>query len=156
MLWQVGLLILVIATIDRLIRRWAWPQLRYALWSLILIKLLLPPSMSLPSGVVPSLAPVVKQALVRLQSVKPAAAESRVTLLLNEDMSGSPAADPMVWASPIASDGEPVGSVPARAYQITPYGSLQTNCRRQRHAVVRPRPFSSSCSPTRWRVFRGT
>jgi len=122
MLWQVGLLILVIATIDRLIRRWAWPQLRYALWSLILIKLLLPPSLSLPSGVVPSLAPVVKQALVRLQSVKPAAAESRVTLLLNEDMSGSPAADPMAWASPIASDGEPVGSVPARAYQITPYG----------------------------------
>jgi len=40
MFWQVGLLILLIAALDRLTRRWAWPQLRYALWSLILIKLL--------------------------------------------------------------------------------------------------------------------
>ena len=86
MFWQVGLLILVIAAIDRLIRRWAWPQLRYALWSLILIKLLLPPSLSLPSGIVPGLEPVVKQALVRLQSEKPVAAEGRVLFSLSEDM----------------------------------------------------------------------
>jgi hypothetical protein len=44
MFWQVGLLILLIGGIDRLIRKWAWPQLRYALWSLILVKLLLPPT----------------------------------------------------------------------------------------------------------------
>ena len=61
MLWQVGLLIILIGCIDLLIRRWAWPQLRYALWSLILIKLLLPPTLSLPSGVVPELQPVVTQ-----------------------------------------------------------------------------------------------
>jgi len=86
MFWQVGLLILVIAAIDRLTRRWAWPQLRYALWSLILVKLLLPPSLSLPSGVVPGLAPVVRQALVRLESEKPVAAESRTLFFLNEDV----------------------------------------------------------------------
>jgi hypothetical protein len=40
MFWQAGLLILVIGCIDLLIRKWAWPQLRYALWSLILIKLI--------------------------------------------------------------------------------------------------------------------
>jgi len=103
MFWQVGLLILVIAAIDRLIRRWAWPQLRYALWSLILIKLLLPPSLSLPSGVVPSVAPIVKQGLARLQTQKPPGAEGRALFLLSEDMFS-------------------VRSVPVRAYQETPYG----------------------------------
>ncbi len=63
MFWQVGLLILLIATIDLLIRKWAWPQLRYALWSLILIKLVLSPTLSLPSGLAPKLKPVVTQML---------------------------------------------------------------------------------------------
>jgi hypothetical protein len=72
MFWQVGLLILVIACIDLLIRKWAWPQLRYALWSLILVKLLLPPSWSLPSSIVPELQPRVAQVLQWLNSEKPA------------------------------------------------------------------------------------
>ncbi len=99
MFWQVGLLILLIAAIDRLIRRWAWPQLRYALWSLILVKLLLPPSLSLPSGIIPGLEPVVKQALARLESERSPAAESSVLFSLNEDMLS--------------------GSVPARASRST-------------------------------------
>ncbi len=79
MFWQVGLLILLIGGIDRLIRKWAWPQLRYALWSLILVKLLLPPSWSLPSSVVPELRPRVAQVLQwmntdrRVTSERPAA-----------------------------------------------------------------------------------
>ena len=72
MFWQVGLLILLIGGIDRLIRKWAWPQLRYALWSLILVKLLLPPSLSLPSGLVPDLQPRVAQVLRWMNSDKPA------------------------------------------------------------------------------------
>ncbi len=72
MLWQVGLLIVLIACIDRVIRRWAWPQLRYALWSLILIKLILPPTLSLPSSIVPELRPVVSQALRWMDSEDPA------------------------------------------------------------------------------------
>ena len=75
MFWQVGLLILVIACIDLLIRKWAWPQLRYALWSLILVKLLLPPTWSLPSGVIPELQPRVAQVLQWLDSGKQAPAE---------------------------------------------------------------------------------
>jgi len=70
MFWQVGLLIVLIACLDRLIRRWAWPQLRYALWSLVLIKLILPPTMSLPSGVVPELRPVVASVVGRLEIPK--------------------------------------------------------------------------------------
>jgi beta-lactamase regulating signal transducer with metallopeptidase domain len=72
MFWQVGLLILLIGGIDRLIRRWAWPQLRYALWSLILVKLLLPPNWSLPSSIVSELQPRVTQALRWVNSDKPA------------------------------------------------------------------------------------
>jgi len=86
MFWQVGLLVILIASLDRLIRRWAWPQLRYALWSLILIKLILPPTMSLPSGVVPELRPIVGQALSRMESEEPVASESSVLLSLRADM----------------------------------------------------------------------
>jgi beta-lactamase regulating signal transducer with metallopeptidase domain/LysM repeat protein len=63
MFWQVGLLIVLIACVDRLTRRWTWPQLRYALWSLVLIKLVLPPTLSLPSSVTPRLLPVVAETL---------------------------------------------------------------------------------------------
>jgi prepilin-type processing-associated H-X9-DG protein len=48
MLWQVAILIGVVAVIDRLIRKRAWPQLRYALWLLVLVKLVLPPTLTSP------------------------------------------------------------------------------------------------------------
>ena len=81
MFWQAGLLILLIGCIDLLIRKWAWPQLRYALWSLILVKLLLPPTLSLPSGIVPELRPAVSQALRLMNADKPVVAESSVRIL---------------------------------------------------------------------------
>lgn len=89
MFWQVGLLILLIAALDRLIRRWAWPQLRYALWSLILVKLLLPPSLSLPSGIVPELQPVVQRVLAHLDSQEARPVQNRTLRSLNEDMLGA-------------------------------------------------------------------
>ncbi|MBN1350558.1 DUF4412 domain-containing protein [candidate division KSB1 bacterium] len=52
MFWQVSLLILLITAIDVLIRKWAYPQLRYALWLLVLLKLVLPPDWSSSSSVV--------------------------------------------------------------------------------------------------------
>ncbi len=63
MFWQAGLLIALIALLDRLIRRWAWPQLRYALWSLILIKLVLSPALSSPGSLAPRLRPLVSRTL---------------------------------------------------------------------------------------------
>jgi beta-lactamase regulating signal transducer with metallopeptidase domain/LysM repeat protein len=80
MFWQVGLLILVIAGIDLLIRKWAWPQLRYALWSLVLVKLLLPPTLSLPSAVVPGLKPVVAQVARWLEVEKPATRDTAASM----------------------------------------------------------------------------
>jgi len=76
MFWQAGLLIILIGCIDLLIRKWAWPQLRYALWLLIVIKLVLPPTLSLPSGIVPELQPVVSQAFRVISSKEPTGARN--------------------------------------------------------------------------------
>ena len=48
MLWQVSLLIVIVYIIDLLIRRWTWPQVRYAMWMLVFVKLLLPTGLSSP------------------------------------------------------------------------------------------------------------
>lgn len=60
MFWQVSLLILIISAIDMMIRRWAWPQIRYALWLLVLVKLLIPPTWSLPSGIIARFQPLAQ------------------------------------------------------------------------------------------------
>ena len=44
MLWQVAVLIGIAAVVDLFMRKWAWPQVRYALWLLVLVKLILPPT----------------------------------------------------------------------------------------------------------------
>ena len=46
MLWQTAVLIAIIWMLDVLIRKWAWPQVRYALWLLVLVKLLLLPTLT--------------------------------------------------------------------------------------------------------------
>jgi beta-lactamase regulating signal transducer with metallopeptidase domain len=71
MSWQVGLLVGIIGCVDMLIRKWAWPQLRYALWSLILLKLLLPPTLSLPSGIISTVHPALEGATAQLVSKRP-------------------------------------------------------------------------------------
>ena len=45
---QVAVLVAIVAVLDRLLRPWAWPQLRAALWSLVLVKLVVPPTLSSP------------------------------------------------------------------------------------------------------------
>lgn len=55
MFWQISLLIIVISGVDLLIRTWAWPQVRYALWSLVLIKLVLPPTFTFTGSIVPNI-----------------------------------------------------------------------------------------------------
>ena len=36
---QVTVLVVMVAVLDRVLRPWAWPQLRAALWALVLVKL---------------------------------------------------------------------------------------------------------------------
>jgi beta-lactamase regulating signal transducer with metallopeptidase domain len=51
MLWQSSLLIALVLALDLLMRRRVRPAVRYALWLLVGIKLLLPPSLALPTSV---------------------------------------------------------------------------------------------------------
>lgn len=52
MLVQITVLIALISLIDFLTQKWVWPQVRYGLWILILVKLLIPPNWSLESGII--------------------------------------------------------------------------------------------------------
>jgi beta-lactamase regulating signal transducer with metallopeptidase domain/dipeptidyl aminopeptidase/acylaminoacyl peptidase len=57
MFWQVSLLIAFLGVADYFLRRHLWPQIRYAMWLLVLVKLLLPPTFVLPTGIVSRLHP---------------------------------------------------------------------------------------------------
>ena len=50
MLWQSSLLIGLLFALDLLVRRKLRPAVRYALWLIVLVKLVLPPSLALPSS----------------------------------------------------------------------------------------------------------
>jgi beta-lactamase regulating signal transducer with metallopeptidase domain/DNA gyrase inhibitor GyrI len=71
MLWQVSLLILIISVIDAFIRRWAWPQVRYALWLLVLAKLILPPTWNLPSSLISRWEPLVHARIEQRLDISP-------------------------------------------------------------------------------------
>jgi beta-lactamase regulating signal transducer with metallopeptidase domain/ketosteroid isomerase-like protein/DNA gyrase inhibitor GyrI len=64
MLWQASLLIVFISVLDIFLRRWAWPQLRHALWLLVLIKLILPPSFALQTGLFSYVSPTLEETIV--------------------------------------------------------------------------------------------
>jgi len=65
MFWQVSVLIILIGCVDLIIRRWAWPQLRYALWLMVLIKLVLPPTIYLSTSVTSGLQPLARQIVAK-------------------------------------------------------------------------------------------
>ena len=50
MLWQSSLLIVLLFALDLVLRRKLRPAVRYALWLVVLVKLLLPPSLAFPTG----------------------------------------------------------------------------------------------------------
>lgn len=50
MVWQVTLLAAVVGGLDLVLHKRGWPQVRHALWALVFVKLILPPTFSLPSS----------------------------------------------------------------------------------------------------------
>ena len=48
---QLAFLVLIVAVMDRVLRPWIWPRLRFALWMLVVVKLLVPPTLSSPLSV---------------------------------------------------------------------------------------------------------
>lgn len=61
MFWQVSLLIVIVTTLDMIIRKWAWPQVRYALWALVFIKLIIPPTWQMPTSIVSWIQPDIEE-----------------------------------------------------------------------------------------------
>ena len=61
MFWQVSLFIILITLLDMAIRRWAWPQVRYVLWGLVFLKLIIPPTWQMPTSVVSWIQPKVEE-----------------------------------------------------------------------------------------------
>ncbi|MHC4645052.1 MAG: M56 family metallopeptidase, partial [Planctomycetota bacterium] len=63
MFWQAAAVVAVVWVADLAIRRRVWPQVRYALWLLVLLKLILPPWLAAPSSVTWRLEPLAKEAV---------------------------------------------------------------------------------------------
>jgi beta-lactamase regulating signal transducer with metallopeptidase domain/effector-binding domain-containing protein len=61
MLWQASLLIVLISLIDWAVSKWIWPQVRYAVWLLVLLKLVVPPTWSSPISVISWAEPSVRR-----------------------------------------------------------------------------------------------
>jgi beta-lactamase regulating signal transducer with metallopeptidase domain len=112
MFWQSSILIIIVASINWLIRRWAWPQVRHALWILVLLRLLIPPSWSLPTSLVSMLEPrfnsISSQLLVSDPSPQRESPEAREPPLVDArwrpavGISSPASADPPARVSPRA------------------------------------------------------
>ncbi len=61
MFWQVSLLVILVLAIDKVIHRWAWPQVRYVLLGLVFIKLVIPPTWQMPTSIVSWIQPLVEK-----------------------------------------------------------------------------------------------
>jgi beta-lactamase regulating signal transducer with metallopeptidase domain len=78
MFWQAGVLIVLIATVDLFIKRWVWPQVRYALWFLVLVKLVLSPDLTSPASLT-SQIPVLAKKAVQSQITLPEKSSQNTT-----------------------------------------------------------------------------
>ncbi|NQV34368.1 MAG: M56 family metallopeptidase, partial [Phycisphaeraceae bacterium] len=82
MFWQVGLLIVAIACVDVLLRKHIWPQIRYALWLMVLVKLILPPGLHSPSSVTSGVQPLAQKLAVPTPVVQKGYEESELYRIL--------------------------------------------------------------------------
>jgi beta-lactamase regulating signal transducer with metallopeptidase domain len=71
MLWQSAILIAIVWLVDLALRRFVWPQFRYAIWLLVFVKLLLPPGFAMPTSLTSGLAPFIQHHLWAADSATP-------------------------------------------------------------------------------------
>jgi len=127
MFWQVGALIAVIGAVDLLFRKVLWPQIRYALWLLVIVKLILPPSLGLPTGIAWQIQPMMESAWRDSTGVGEISVLVSEEPLVADGFSGN--ADEQVIAStePVVRQSFPareaVGVAPAAA-TVTPVARL--------------------------------
>jgi len=68
MFWQASVLVVFIFAVDFLLRKHIWPQVRYALWLLVLVKLILPPTFSLSTSIVSQARILANRTAVQLRT----------------------------------------------------------------------------------------
>jgi len=129
MAWQVALLALVVWLIDLVLRRRGWPQVRYALWALVLVKLFIPPSFALPSSVVSRVLPGGEQAVAVAAPVSvelPDPAEPAAFQSMDRAVSAVPPAEPLVASLvPAETPAPAVGaSLPLKAWAMLGSGAV--------------------------------
>lgn len=124
MFWQVSLLVGLIALIDLLLRKRVWPQVRYALWLLVLVKLVLPPGLALPTSLTSGFGPlawgIVKELPVAEQSKE--ADQQGTSPALQDALPIAPAVtvDPTAGIEPRSVPGGSAAFVEAAPPQTTP------------------------------------
>jgi beta-lactamase regulating signal transducer with metallopeptidase domain len=96
MFWQVSLFIILVTLLDMAIRRWAWPQVRYVLWGLVFLKLIIPPTWQMPTSVVSWIQPKVEQQI-------PFRIETRNVLTINSQASVTSMPSPTQTTKPVVA-----------------------------------------------------
>ncbi len=96
MFWQVSLLIVIITALDMVIRKWAWPQVRYALWALVFIKLIIPPAWEMPTSIVSWLQPQVEDQISFQIGITDEAVDGTETTFLQDSKKES-MAETVTW-----------------------------------------------------------
>jgi beta-lactamase regulating signal transducer with metallopeptidase domain len=91
MLWQSAILIAIVLALDLVLRRFTWPQLRYALWLLVFVKLVLPPDFAMPTSLAVPAVSFIKQHIMAVGTVQVTAPAA--------DMAGTPPAPTPIAAS---------------------------------------------------------
>jgi beta-lactamase regulating signal transducer with metallopeptidase domain len=107
MLWQATVLIVVVSLIDLLVRRWIWPQVRYALWLLVFVKLLLPPAWHLPTAITPALFTET-----RLHVAREWARVFPEPATRPEPTAAAPESGPAAAPAALARPAPPIGPIP--------------------------------------------
>ena len=103
MSWQVAVLAAVVLAVS-LIARKASPRLRYMLWSLVLIKLCLPPSLSFVTGIGRWLpAAPIRAATVQFDAPPPVAEYPRVDVAVEPAWPAMPPPETIAAPSPVLS-----------------------------------------------------
>jgi beta-lactamase regulating signal transducer with metallopeptidase domain/Tol biopolymer transport system component len=120
MFWQVSLLILIVSALDFLLRRWAWPQVRYTLWLLVLVKLVIPPSWTLPSSLVSRWQPVVQAGIEERLGINLRGPAAREPLEMSPSIPAS--MTPAVQAGELA--GQSGQTQPAQSRSLPPSRAL--------------------------------
>jgi beta-lactamase regulating signal transducer with metallopeptidase domain len=96
MFWQVNLLIIIVTALDMIIRKWAWPQVRYALWALVFIKLVISPTWQSPASIVTLVQPQLEEK-VSVQIGKSNEAVNSTNTLLTQDNVKEEVVEAVTW-----------------------------------------------------------